>query len=108
MSIDWTLSVIIGLAGVTVVTRGFFLISSTAWSLPKWADQGLKYAPVAALAAVVVPEIITTQGQIVNGLDARVFGAMAGAAAFYWRRNVLITIGVGMCVYLPLHLALGW
>lgn len=108
MSNDWTLSIIVGLAVVTVVTRGFFLISSRAWSLPKWADQGLKYAPVAALAAVVAPEVITTQGQIVRGLDARVFGALAGAAAFYWRRNVLITIGVGMSVYLPLHLVLGW
>ena len=34
--------------------------------------------------------------------------AAAGAAAYFWRRDVLITIVAGMAVYLPLHLGLGW
>jgi branched-subunit amino acid transport protein len=37
-----------------------------------------------------------------------VFGALAGAAVFFWRRSVLATIVAGMAVYLPLRLALGW
>jgi branched-subunit amino acid transport protein len=49
-----------------------------------------------------------TQGQLIQGWDARVFGAIAGAATFYVRRSVLATIVVGMAVYLPLHLGLGW
>ena len=58
---------------------------------------------------MVVPEVITTQGQLIGTvLDARVFGAAAGAAAFYWRRNVLLTIVAGMAVYLPLRIGLGW
>ena len=108
MSDPWTLAVIVGLAVVTVVARSFFFISSKPWALPGWAERGLKYAPVAALSAVVVPEIVMTQGQLIGSWDARVFGAVVGAAVFFWRRSVLATIGAGMAVYLPLHLVLGW
>jgi branched-subunit amino acid transport protein len=105
----WTLAVIGGLACVTVVARSFFFISSRPWSLPHWAQRGLQYAPIAALAAVVVPEVVMTQGRLSDSLaDARLFGALAGALAYYWRRDVLVTIVAGMLVYLPLHLYLGW
>ena len=40
--------------------------------------------------------------------DARLFAAAAGAAAYSWRRDVLVTIVAGMAVYLPLHIGLGW
>ena len=105
----WTLLVIVGLAIVTVVSRSFFLISSKPWQLPHWAQRGLQYAPIAALSAVVIPEIITVQGELVSTWqDARLFAAAAGVAIYYVKRNVLMTILGGMAVYLPLHLALGW
>lgn len=105
----WTLAVIAGLACVTVIARGFFFISSQPWRLPHWAERGLQYAPIAALAAVVVPEVLVTQGHLVpTWQDARIYGALVGAAVFFWRRNTLITILVGMAVYLPLHIGLGW
>ena len=56
-----TVAVVVGLALVTVVARGFFLLSSKPWSLPHWVQRGLQYAPIAALAAVVLPEVVTTQ-----------------------------------------------
>ena len=109
MTDGWTLAVIAGLSAVTVVARSFFFISSKAWSLPHWAQRGLQYAPIAALAAVVLPEVVMTQGQLVSTWqDARLFAAAAGAAAYYWRRDVLVTIIAGMAVYLPLHVGLGW
>lgn len=101
--------VILGLALVTVCARGFFLFSGKAWSLPHWAQRGLQYAPIAALAAVVVPEVVTTHGHLVDTWrDARLFSAAAGTAAYFWRKDVLITILVGMAVYLPLHILWGW
>jgi branched-subunit amino acid transport protein len=105
----WTVALIAGLACVTVISRSFFFISSKPWTLPRWAERGLQYAPIAALAAVVVPEVVMSQGQLVaTWQDARIFGAAVGAAVFFWRRNVLLTILAGMAVYLPLHLGLGW
>lgn len=109
----WTLAVIVGLAGVTVLTRSFFFISSKPWTLPHWAQRGLQYAPIAALAAVIVPEMVMTQGHLISSWqDARIYAAAAGAAWYFWRQGggqaVLGTIVVGMVVYLPLHLGLGW
>ena len=105
----WTLLVIVGLAVVTVVSRSFFLISGKPWQLPHWAQRGLQYAPIAALSAVVVPEIVMSQGQLIGTWqDARLFAAAAGVAIYYAKRNVLLTILGGMAVYLPLQLALGW
>lgn len=109
----WTLLTIVALAGVTVLTRSFFYFSSKPWTLPPWVQRGLQYAPIAALAAVIVPEMVMTQGQLISTWqDARIFAVAAGAAWFFWRKGsgqaVLGTIVVGMAVYLPLRLGLGW
>lgn len=105
----WTLAVIVGLACVTVVARCFFFLSDASWSLPRWAERGLQYAPIAALSAVVVPEVVMAQGALITTWqDARLYATAAGCAAYFWRRDVLATILAGMAVYLPLHLGLGW
>ena len=105
----WTVTTIICMALVTVLTRCFFLISAKPWTLPAWVQRGLHYAPIAALAAVIIPEIVMTQGYLITTFkDARLFAAAAGVAWFYWRKGILGTILVGMAVYLPLHVALGW
>jgi len=105
----WTLAVILGLAAVTVLTRCFFFILDRPWSLPAWAHRALQYAPVAALAGVVAPEVVMANGHLVAGWqDARLFAALAGVAVYYWRKSVLLTLVLGMAVYLPLHLELGW
>ena len=105
----WTLAVIAGLTGVTILTRTFFFFSSEEWALPDWAQRGLQYAPIAALSAVVVPEILMQQGLFISTwMDARWMAALVGVAAYFWRRSVLLTILAGMAAYLPLHLGLGW
>jgi branched-subunit amino acid transport protein len=100
---------IVGLTVVTVITRGFFLFSSREWVLPTWAMQGLRYAPLAALAAVIAPEIVLTDGALVTTWqDARLFAVLAGSIYFAWRRDILGTIVVGTAVMLALRLGLGW
>jgi branched-subunit amino acid transport protein len=104
-----TLITIIGLALITVITRGFFLYSSKSWQLPNWVNRGLHYAPIAALSAVILPEILITQGQLlVSWQDAKLIAGLVGAAVYFWRKSVLLTMSLGMAVYLPLHLWLGW
>ena len=98
-----------GLAVISVVTRGFFFISEREIPIPEWLRQGLRYAPLAAMAAVVVPEIVMQQGQLISSWhDARLFATAAAAAFFAWKRGILGTIVVGMAVFLPLRLGLGW
>ena len=105
----WTVVTIIGMALLTIVTRCFFFLSSKPWPMPAWLQRGLHYAPIAALAAVIVPEMVTTQGQLISTWqDARIFAVLVGLACFYWRRSMLGTIIAGMAVYLPLHVGLGW
>ena len=99
----------VGLAVLTVATRGFFFLTEREIPIPGWLRQGLRYAPLAALAAVVLPEIVLTQGQLIGTWqDARVFAAAAAAGYFWWRRDILGTIVTGMAVLLPLRLGLGW
>ena len=101
--------IVLGLTVLTVVTRGFFFISEREIPIPDWLRQGLRYAPLAALAAVVVPEVVMQQGQVIQTWqDARLFAAAAGAVWFWWRRGILGTIVAGMAVLLPLRLGLGW
>lgn len=109
----WMMSVIVGMALVTVITRCFFFMSKHPWHLPHWAQRGLQYAPIAALAAVVVPEVVMAQGQLITTWhDARIYATLGGVAYFFTRKGqghaVLGTIVAGMAVYLPLHLVWGW
>lgn len=105
----WTLLVIAGLAAMTVLTRCFFFILERDWALPGWTQRALQFAPVAALAAVVVPEVVMAEGQFVSTWqDARLFAALAGVAVYFWRKSVLLTLVLGMAVYLPMHIGLGW
>ena len=105
----WTVATIVGMTLVTVLTRGIFFVSARQRALPPWLESGFRYAPIAALAAVIVPEIVTTNGHLIaTWKDARLF-AVVGATAWYVARRVLLgTIVAGMAVYLPLHLGLGW
>ena len=109
MSTWEALVAILGLAVITVLTRGFFFLSEREIPIPAWLQQGLRYAPLAALAAVVVPEIVMTQGSLIQTLkDARLYATAAGLGYFFWRGGILGTILAGMAVLLPLRLGLGW
>ena len=100
---------IVGLAVITVITRGFFLLPRGRLPMPGWLQRGLKYAPLAALAAVIAPELVMQQGALIGTpLDARLPAAALAVAWYLWRRDILGTILIGMAVYLPLHIGLGW
>src|SRR6185369_17031080 len=49
----WTIATIAGMTVVTVLTRTLFFLPEKPWPLPSWLAAGFRYAPIAALAAVV-------------------------------------------------------
>jgi branched-subunit amino acid transport protein len=109
MTLAWGLVAVLGLAVLTVVTRGFFFLSEREVPIPQWLSQGLRYAPLAALAAVVAPDLLMTQGRLISTWqDARPYAALAGLAYYFWRRGILGTIVAGMSVLLGLRFGLGW
>ena len=88
MSTTEAVIAVIGLTVITIVTRGFFFLTEREVPIPPWLRQGLRYAPLAAMAAVVVPEVVMTQGELVGTWqDARLYAVAAGAAWFWWRRG---------------------
>ena len=100
---------IVGMTVITVITRGFFLLSEREWPLPPWLLHGLRYAPLAALAAIIAPEVLLTDGALTGDWrDPRLFAAAAGTAFFWWQRSILGTIVIGTAVMLAAKLGLGW
>ena len=109
MSTAETLLTIAGMVLVTVLTRGFFILPSRELPLPNWLREGLRYAPVGALVAVVAPDLLMSQGHLITTWqDARLFGGAAATAWYIWQRGMLGTIVVGTGVMLILRLGLGW
>jgi branched-subunit amino acid transport protein len=100
---------ILGLGCITVLTRAFFLLPEREVPIPVWLREALRYAPLAALVAVIAPEVIMSNGQLINTWqDARLYAALAGALWYWWRRGILGTIVCGTAVLLALRFGLGW
>ena len=105
----WGAIAILGLALITLITRAFFMIPEKEVPIPDWLKRGLKYAPLAALAAVIAPEIAMSQGAVISDwADARLPATAVAVLYFFYRRDIMGTIALGMLVYLPLHIGLGW
>ncbi|MFL6692100.1 MAG: AzlD domain-containing protein [Ramlibacter sp.] len=99
----------LGMALITLLCRAFFLLPEHELPMPRWLREGLRYAPIAALAAVVAPELVMTQGHLIDTWrDARIFGALTGLAFYAWRRSLFGTIVSGTAVMLALRFMLGW
>ena len=107
-ALEGTLTVV-GMALISLLTRGFFLFPEREVPLPVWFKQGLRYAPLATMAAIVVPELVMTQGQLIQTWqDARLPAAAVATAWFFWRRDILGTILSGTAVLLVLKLFFHW
>ena len=104
-----TIVAIAGLTVVSVVTRGFFVIPDRELPIPGWLREALRYAPLAALVAVLVPEVAMTGDHLIDTWkDARLYATATGIGVFVTTRSLLGTILAGTVVLLALRLGLGW
>ena len=109
MSPWMTIVAIAGLTVVSVVTRGFFMIPDREVPIPPWLREALRYAPLAALVAVILPEIAMTGDHLIDTWkDARIYATAVGILVFVTTRSLLGTILAGTAVLLALRLSIGW
>ena len=99
--------VIILLAVATFIARSSFWLVGHHINLPKRVQEALRYAPACALAAIIVPDFLFGNGQIVIGWDnPRLIAGFAATTFFLMKRNMLLTIIFGMAVYTFIRLGL--
>ena len=86
------------------------LAAILAQPMPAWLREGLRHAPLAALAAIIAPSVLMdAQGQwLQTWQDARLPAVAVAVAWFLWRRDLLGTILSGTAVMLLLRIGLGW
>ncbi|WP_233831955.1 AzlD domain-containing protein [Paraburkholderia sp. ZP32-5] len=98
---------IFGMTLVTALTRALFLIGGERTVLPERVQRMLRYAPAAALAAVVLPDVLTTpEGLSFAASNHEFYATLSGLAWFLWRRTMLGTIVTGMLVFTLLRLVM--
>lgn len=91
---------VMGLVAISALTRSAFFMTDEVWSMPKWLESGLRYAPIGALAAVAVPAVTMTQGALPAGwADPKVMAAAVAALFAWWRKDMLLTIAIGMAAF---------
>jgi len=109
MSIWMTIVAIAGLTVVSVVTRGFFMLPRREVPIPGWLREALRFAPLAALVAVLVPDLAMTGDHLIaTWRDARLYATATGILVFCTTRSLLGTILTGSAVLLALRIGLGW
>ena len=107
---SWQIALAIaGLTVVSILTRGFFMLPEREVPIPPWLREALRYAPLAALVAVLVPDIAMTGDHLIaTWKDARIYATAMGILVFCTTRHLLATILAGSAVLLALRLGLGW
>ena len=97
MTVLQQIALVVGMTAVTVLSRNLFLLPRKPMPLPTRLKIALRFAPAAALAAVMAPELLllTPLGPPWVKLGA----AVIAAGYFFARRGILGTIVSGMAAY---------
>lgn len=96
---------IILLTVATILTRSsFFLLGNTVKFRPA-VQHALRYAPAAALAAIVVPDLLLSGGAVTVSLaNPKLLAGICAAVFFVATGRLLGTIVVGMGLFTLIRL----
>jgi branched-subunit amino acid transport protein len=101
----WLIFILIGLA--TTLPRASFIVLGSRVTLPAVLQRALRYAPAAALAAIVVPDILVTNNDF-QPFNPKLIAAVAAVAATVLSRNPWLPFIAGMGMLLGLRYGVGW
>jgi len=94
------LIMIVGMMAVTFGVRYPVLAITGRITLPPPVLNALKFIPPAVLSAIIVPALLIPDGELDIGYTNAYLVAGLFAAVVAWRRkNLLLTIVVGMAVF---------
>jgi len=109
----WVLVALLAL--VTLLARGFFLVLPRRWQPRGRVEQALRYAPLAALLAITVPEIVQQLPAALAhpepawalATDPRLVSALVLVTVIRLTRHTLWGLAAGTASYLSLLLLAG-
>lgn len=85
-------------AGIlTFLIRLSFIALHGRVNLPEWFTRALTFVPVAVLSAIILPELLITNGALnFTLLNPRLIAGITAALIAWRTKNVWATIAVGM------------
>ncbi|MGL6110217.1 MAG: AzlD domain-containing protein [Rubrivivax sp.] len=104
----WVLIALLAL--LTLVSRSFFVLLPRRWQPRGRIEQALRYAPLAALLAITVPEVVQQLPTALQqaapiwaiATDARLVSALVLAAVIRLTRHTLWGLAAGTLTFLVL------
>ena len=91
----WAL--IAGLSAIAFLSRALFTLPDRELKLPPALESVLRYAPAAALTAIIVPDFARLDGVLTLSLaNPRLLAGVVALVVAAWTRNILVTIASGM------------
>jgi branched-subunit amino acid transport protein len=96
---------IVGLTLITIFTRTVFVMLGSHVVLPARLQRALRYAPGAALIAIIMPDLAIWQDELLLSVENYRLVAGVLALVFYiLTRRMLATILLGMAIFTVLRL----
>ncbi len=93
----------------SILTRCAYLLLGDYFPLPESVRSAMRYAPVAALAAIVVPELFPmAEGGGAGLFNARALAALVAVLLFLRTQNTLSVIAGGMVAFWIIEAVLAW
>lgn len=97
---------IVGLGLMTLATRAGLLLWPRPVRLAQRLERALRFAPMAAMVAIVVPSALFDKtGEMTGLLDPKFFACLACLAAWWASRKMVVVMSAGLLVYVIAKLA---
>jgi branched-subunit amino acid transport protein len=104
--LGWLL--IAGMALIAFFTRAIFILPGGRFRLPPTVERVLRYAPAAALMAIIVPDLALTHGVMTISIDnPRLVGGLVAFAIAAATRSIMLTILGGMLAFTLVRILAG-
>jgi len=91
----------------SVICRAGYMLFGDYLPLSESVRRALRFAPAAALTAIIVPEVLPWSAQTGPAFDYRLIAAIVSILVFQWTRSAVMVIVSGMVALWTLMWAIG-